>query len=134
MPFVATAYALAVLLPVTLTTLDSITGIPRSLMEVGRVFAFSRWQTITRIVLPATVPGLFSAVRQGVMQAWLSVVFVELLSSSEGLGFLMAYSRSLSQIDMVIVAMLAIGVVGLLIELGLRLIEARLQRWRRNAF
>jgi len=101
---------------------------------VGRVYRFSPWQTLSRIVLPATVPSLFTGLRQGVMQAWLSVIFVELLSSSEGLGFLMAYSRSLSQIDMVIVAMLAIGVVGIAIELTLRFIESRLQGWRRSAF
>lgn len=128
------AISLAVLLPVTLTTLDSITAIPRSLMEVGRVFAFSRRQTITRIVLPATVPGLFSAVRQGVMQAWLTVIFVELLASSEGLGFFMAYSRSLGQIDLVIVSMFVIGVIGLGIDAVLRLIESRLLGWRRSAY
>lgn len=128
------AISLAVLLPVTLTTLDSITAIPRSLMEVGRVFAFSRWQTVTRIVLPATVPGLFSAVRQGVMQAWLTVIFVELLASSEGLGFFMAYSRALGQIDLVIVSMFVIGAIGLGIDAVLRLIESRLLGWRRSAY
>src|SRR5690606_27198383 len=100
----------------------------------GRVYKFTPLQVIGRIVLPAATPALFTGLRQGVMQAWLSVIFVELLSSSEGLGFLMAYSRQLSQIDMVIVAMLAIGVVGIAIELALRLIESRLQGWRRSAF
>lgn len=128
------AISLAVLLPVTLTTLDSITAIPRAHMEVGRVFAFSRWQTITRIVLPAAVPGLFSAVRQGVMQAWLTVIFVELLASSEGLGFFMAYSRSLGQIDLVIVSMFVIGAIGLGIDAVLRLLESRLLGWRRSAY
>lgn len=128
------AISLAVLLPVTLTTLDSITAIPRSLMEVGRVLAFSRWQTVTRIVLPATVPGLFSAVRQGVMQAWLTVIFVELLASSEGLGFFMAYSRSLGQIDLVIVSMFVIGAIGLGIDAVLHLLESRLLGWRRSAY
>ena len=129
-----TAVSIAVVVPVALSTLHGIANIPRPLLEVGRVYQFDTLQLITRIVLPATAPSLFTGLRQGVMQAWLSVVFVELLSSSEGLGFLMAYSRSLSQIDMVIVAMLAIGAVGILIELTLRLIESRLQGWRRNAF
>lgn len=128
------AISLAVLMPVTLTTLDSITAIPRAHMEVGRVFAFSRWQTITRIVLPSAVPGLFSAVRQGVMQAWLTVIFVELLASSEGLGFFMAYSRSLGQIDLVIVSMFVIGALGLGIDAVLRLLESRLLGWRRSAY
>jgi len=128
------AISLAVLVPVTLTTLDGIASIPRAHLEVGRVFAFSRWQVLSRIVLPAALPTLFTAIRQGVMQAWLTVIFVELLSASEGLGFFMAYSRSLAQIDMVIVAMGVIGAVGLLIEATLRLLESRLQGWRRAAF
>ncbi|MBH1987168.1 MAG: ABC transporter permease [Burkholderiales bacterium] len=133
-PLKVSAVSIAVVVPVALSTLNGIANIPSTLLEVGRVHRFTGWQTLTRIVLPAATPALFTGLRQGVMQAWLSVIFVELLSSSEGLGFLMAYSRSLSQIDMVIVAMFAIGVVGILIELGLRLIESRLQGWRRNAF
>lgn len=85
-------------------------------------------------MLPATTPALFTGLRQGVTQAWLTTIFVELLSSGEGLGFFMSYSRSLSQIDMVIISMLAIGVLGIAIELTLRLVESRLQGWRRNAF
>lgn len=133
-PLKISAVSIAVVVPVAMSTLNGIANIPRSLLEVGRVYRFNTWQTLTRIVLPATTPALFTGLRQGVMQAWLSVIFVELLSSSEGLGFLMAYSRSLSQIDMVIVAMGAIGVIGILIELSLRLIESRLQGWRRQAF
>ncbi len=133
-PLKVTAVSIAVVVPVALSTLTGIANIPRALLEVGRVYKFTPLQVIGRIVLPAATPALFTGLRQGVMQAWLSVIFVELLSSSEGLGFLMAYSRQLSQIDMVIVAMLAIGVVGIAIELALRLIESRLQGWRRSAF
>lgn len=128
------AISIAVVVPVALSTLNGIANIPGALLEVGRIYQFSAWQTLTRIVLPATTPALFTGLRQGVMQAWLTTIFVELLSSSEGLGFFMSYSRSLSQIDMVIVSMLAIGVLGIVIELALRLIESRLQGWRRNAF
>lgn len=128
------AVSIAVVVPVALSAYHGIANIPRALLEVGRVYQFSPLQIIARVVLPAAAPAFFTGLRQGVMQAWLSVIFVELLSSSEGLGFFMAYSRQLSQIDMVIVAMLAIGVVGIAIELALRLIESRLQRWRRTAF
>lgn len=128
------AISIAVAVPVALTSYQGIVNIPAALLEVGRIYGFTRAQVIQRIVLPAAAPTLFTCLRQGVMQAWLTVIFVELLSASEGLGFFMAYSRQLIQIDMVIVAMLAIGVVGIVIELTLRLIESRLQSWRRNAF
>lgn len=129
-----TAISIAVVVPVALSTLNGIANIPAALLEVGRVYRFSAWQTLVRIVLPATTPALFTGLRQGVTQAWLTTIFVELLSSGEGLGFFMSYSRSLSQIDMVIISMLAIGVLGIAIELTLRLVESRLQGWRRNAF
>lgn len=128
------AISIAVLVPVTLNTLHGIQNIPKNLIEVGRVYGFTTWQLITKVVFPATVPSLFTALRQGVMQAWLTVIFVELLSSSEGLGFFMAYSRAIAQIDMVIVAMFVIGAAGVAIELGLRLIESRLATWRKTAF
>lgn len=128
------AVSLAVAVPVMLTMLDGIANISTTLLEVGRVYCFSPVQILRRIVLPATLPSLFSALRQGVMQAWLTVIFVELLSASDGLGFFMAYSRSLGQIDMVIVSMAVIGAVGILIEVLLRLIERPLQSWRRAAF
>jgi sulfonate transport system permease protein len=128
------AISIAVVVPVTLNTLQGIGQIPKSLLEVGQVYGFTTRQVITRIVLPATVPSLFTGLRQGVMQAWLTVIFVELLSSSEGLGFFMAYSRAIAQIDMVIVAMFVIGAAGVVLELALRLIESRLATWRRTAF
>jgi sulfonate transport system permease protein len=69
-----------------------------------------------------------------VMQAWLTLVFVELLASSEGIGYLMVWGRQLAQLDLVIVGMVVIGVVGVALDLLLRWIEARLGRWRRTAF
>ena len=62
------------------------------------------------------------------------LVFVELLVSSEGIGYLMVWGRQLAQIDLCIVAMLVIGVIGIALELVLRWIESRLQGWRRAAF
>src|SRR5690606_6535139 len=128
------AVSLAVVVPVTFATLDGVANIQKALLEVGRVYRFSPLQVLHRIVLPASVPSLFGAVRQGVMQAWLTVIFVELLSSSEGLGYFMSQSRSLAQIDLVIAAMFVIGAIGLLIDLVLRVIESRLLRGRRTAY
>ncbi|UXY16056.1 ABC transporter permease [Chitiniphilus purpureus] len=128
------AIAIAVVVPVTVNTYQGITNIPRAWVEVGRVYGFSLPQTLARVVLPAAAPGLFTGLRQGVMQAWLTLVFVELLASSEGIGYLMVWGRQLLQLDLVVVAMIAIGAVGLALELSLRFIESRVLGWRRSAF
>ncbi|HSC79044.1 MAG TPA: ABC transporter permease [Chitinolyticbacter sp.] len=128
------AISLAVVVPVAVNTYKGIANIPRAWLEVGRVYGFSLPQTLTRVVLPAAAPSVFNGLRQGVMQAWLTLVFVELLASSEGIGYLMVWGRQLLQLDLVVVAMIAIGAVGLVLDLSLRFAESRLLGWRRGAF
>ena len=62
--------------------------------------------------------------------AWLALVAVELLASSEGLGYLLVWGRQMFWLDTVIVTMVVIGLVGLVMDRLLGAIEARLQRWR----
>jgi sulfonate transport system permease protein len=76
------------------------------------------------------VPAAFVGIRYGLTQAWLSLVTVELLASSEGLGFLIVWGRQLFQLDLVLAAIIVVGVVGLLLDKGLERLEARLLRWR----
>ena len=129
-----TAISIAVVVPVALNTLKGIANIPPSLREVSRVYRFSPQQVLLRVVLPAAAPSLFTGLRQAVMQAWLSLVFVELLASSEGIGYLIVWGRQLSQPDLVVAGMVVIGGVGILLDLALRWLESHLQGWRRTAF
>jgi sulfonate transport system permease protein len=123
----------ASLVPVALNTLKGIRGVSRNYVDVARVFSFSRWQLLRKVVLPGAVPGMFVGIRYGITQAWLSLVTVELLASSEGVGFMIVWGRQLFQLDLVLTAILVVGLVGLAIDKGLALLEARLLRWRPEA-
>lgn len=127
------AISIAVVVPVTVATHKGIANIPRNLLEVAKVYRFSQRQVLLRVVLPAALPGLFSGFRQGIMQAWLALIFVELLASSEGLGYLMGYARLLMQLDLVFVGVIVIGIVGVALDLILRGLEARVQSWQHTA-
>jgi sulfonate transport system permease protein len=128
------AVSLAVLVPVVINTYKGILNIPAAFPEVGRVYAFSRRQTLLRIVIPAALPSIFSGVRQGLMQAWLSLIFVELLASSEGLGFLMVWARQVMQLDIVFAVIGVIGAIGFLLDWGLRRAESHFDAWRPQGF
>ncbi|WP_437298381.1 ABC transporter permease [Sorangium sp. So ce426] len=125
--------AQASLIPVAINTFEGIKNVPRSYIEVARVFRFSHAQLLRKVVLPAAVPSIAVGVRYGLTQAWLSLVTVELLASSEGVGFLIVWGRQLFQLDVVLAAILVVGIVGLALDKGLEAIEARLLRWRRAA-
>jgi sulfonate transport system permease protein len=125
--------AQASLVPVAINVLNGIRRVPPQYVEVARVFQYSRVQLLRKVLLPATVPSLFVGVRYGLTLAWLSLVTVELLASSEGLGFLIVWGRQLFQLDLVLAAIISVGVVGLALDKGLGAIEARLLRWRQEA-
>lgn len=128
------AISIAVVVPVAVNTYQGIRNIPRALLEVAAVYRFTFWQKVRRLVLPAASAGIFNGLRQGVMQAWLSLVFVELLASSEGIGYLMVWGRQLLQLDIVVVGMIVIGAVGIVLDRLLAWGEARLQGWQRRAY
>lgn len=120
----------ASLVPVALNTLKGIRSVPKSYIEVAQAFEFDRRQLLRKVVLPASVPSIFVGLRYGITQAWLSLVTVELLASSEGLGFMIVWGRQLFQLDLVMAAIVVVGIVGLAIDRGVGAIEARLLRWR----
>lgn len=121
------AISIAVVVPVAINTYKGIDNIPQALLEVAKVYRLTFSQVVYRVVLPAASASIFNGIRQGVMQAWLSLVFVELLASSEGIGYLMVWGRQLLQLDIVIVGMIVIGAVGVILDQFLRWIESRLQ-------
>jgi sulfonate transport system permease protein len=125
--------AQASLVPIAINVFEGIRRVPRQYVDVARVFEFSRLQFLRKVVFPATVPSLFVGLRYGLTLAWLSLVTVELLASSEGLGFMIVWGRQLFQLDLVLAAIVSIGVVGLLLDQGLATLEARLLHWRPNA-
>lgn len=122
--------AFATLLPVAVNTARGFRQVPMTYMEVGATFRFTRRQYLRRIVVPGAIPSIFVGLRYGMTQAWLSLVTVELLASSEGLGFLIVWARQLFQLDLVLVAILAVGVVGLVLDKGLAMVERRFLRWK----
>jgi len=124
----------AALVPIALNTFKGIRNVPTRYIEVGRVLRFTRWQMLARIVFPAALAPIWNGIRYGLTHAWLALVVVELLASSEGLGFMIVYGRQLFQLDVVLAAVLVVGMVGYALDQVLAAIETRLLGWRKEAF
>jgi sulfonate transport system permease protein len=125
--------AKAALVPVALNTLQGFRQTPTALREVGEVYGFSRRQQVLEIVLPHAVPTLFTGVRLGFTKAWLSLVVVELVASSDGLGYLIVYGRQLFQLDQVMAAVFVVGAIGFAIDRLLDSLETAAHRRRPGA-
>lgn len=118
--------AKAALVPATLNTLQGFHQVPPAFREVARVYGYTRRQEVFEVILPLAAPTIFTGLRLGFTKAWLSLVVVELVASSEGLGFLIVYGRQLFQLDLVMAAVIVVGAIGYLIDRFLDFIESRL--------
>ncbi len=122
--------AVGTLVPVAWNTRAGIRAVPSGWFEAASLWRYSRAQVVWHIVLPATVPQIFVGLRYGLGHAWLALVVVELLASSEGLGYLLVWGRQMFQLDVVIATMAVIGAIGFALDAALAAIERRLQRWQ----
>jgi sulfonate transport system permease protein len=126
--------SVAALVPIALNAYKGIQNVPTRYIEVGRVLRFTRWQMLTQVVFPAALAPIWTGIRYGLTHAWLALVVVELLASSEGLGFMIVYGRQLFQLDVVLAAVVVVGAVGYALDKLLAAIETRLLGRRGQAF
>ena len=121
--------SLAALVPVVVNTCDGLRTVPPGLLEVARVYGFSRWQTIIGMLLPAALPSIFTGIYLALVYAWLATIGAEyLLVSGEGVGNLLIDGSEHFRMDLVLFGMLVIGVVGWTLNALARALERRLQR------
>lgn len=124
----------AAFVPIALNTYKGLQGVSTRFIEVARVYRFTRWQLLSKVVFPAALPQIWNGIRYGLTHAWLALVAVELLASSEGLGFMIVYGRQLYQLDVVLAAVVVVGAIGFALDKILAVTEQRLLRWRRDGY
>ncbi len=93
----------------------------------------SRRRVLTHVVLPTTLPSIFTGLRIAIGVSWMSIVGAELIAASSGLGYMINYYQQVLRTDVVIVGMITIGVIGLGMDLLSRWVERRLLPWRQGA-
>ncbi len=125
----AALFAIAVcsMWPTVLNTMQGVRAIPQDYWNVAKVLRLSRLTTFTKIVLPATLPYMFTGFRLSLGIAWLVIVASEMLTGTPGVGgFLWQEYNSLIYAH-ILLAILTIGVVGFLLDRAMGLAEAKLR-------
>src|SRR6185437_10024529 len=102
-------------------------GVPAMYRDAGKNFGLSGAALLARVVFPAALPEILSGLRIALGIAWIVVVAAEMIAVNSGLGYLVIDSRNAGKrYDLVVAAMLLIGIIGLSMDMGFR----RLQRIR----
>jgi sulfonate transport system permease protein len=124
--------AIVVYVPIYLNLYSALSGIDTRFVELAEVLGLSRLQFIRQIVIPGALPGFFVGLRLGVTGSWLSLVVLEQINATSGLGYMMFQAQNYGQTDVIIVGLLIYGVFGLVSDTAVRLIERKVLSWRRT--
>jgi sulfonate transport system permease protein len=124
-----TLVAIGAFFPVFTTVAAGLAAVDRNLIEVGKTYGFTGIKLVTKILLPAAAPTIFSGLRLGLAQAWLFLVAAELIASSRGLGFLLLDSQNTARTDILFMAIIFLALLGKLSDVIIALIEKRTLRW-----
>jgi sulfonate transport system permease protein len=124
--------AIGTAFPVYINTYAAIRGVDDKLVEAGTTFGLSRWGLVRRVILPGAVPGFLVGLRFALTGAWLIMIVAEQINARSGLGFLINEARSWYRTDIIVMGLAVYGLLGLVADGIVRLLERSLLAWRRG--
>ncbi|MBV5260288.1 nitrate ABC transporter permease [Synechococcus moorigangaii CMS01] len=109
--------------PIVINTTVGVQQIPQDYQNVSRVLKLSKIEYFFNILFPAAVPYIFTGLRIGIGLSWLAIVAAEMLIGGVGIGFFIWDSYNSSLMSEIIIALIYVGVVGLLLDRFMAFLE-----------
>lgn len=111
--------------PTLINTALGVHSIPQDYWNVSKVLDLPRWRTVRQIMIPSTLPYIFTGMRLSLGTAWLVIVAAEMLTGGTGIGFFVWDVYNTGDISLVILSLIVIGIVGLMLDQLVAWVERR---------
>ncbi|MEJ0017841.1 MAG: ABC transporter permease [Acetobacteraceae bacterium] len=121
--------ALGAFYPILVNTIFAVRSVEPRLFEAAQMLGVSPARLFPKVVLPASLPGIFTGLRLGLGFAWVVIVVGEMTGVQTGLGAMIMDARQLSRTEIVIAGMAVIGLAGYLSDLAVQALGRRLLAW-----
>lgn len=116
---------IASLFPIVVAAMNGVRNVPPMYLQAGRNFGLTTPQLMRRVVAPAVLPRIVVGLRIAFGIAWVVLVAAEMIAVDSGLGYLIIDARNAGKrYDLVVAGMLLIGIIGLLLDTGIRRVES----------
>jgi nitrate/nitrite transport system permease protein len=109
--------------PTVINTAEGVSSVNKDFLNVARVLEMPRWKQIYKIILPASLPYIFTGLRISLGIAWLVIVAVEMLTGGRGIGFFVWDEWNRLNLSSVMLAIAVIGLAGLVLDWMIRKIQ-----------
>lgn len=105
-------------------------GTPIAYRRAAATLGLSKWQEFWNVIFPAALPSIFTGLRVALALSWAVVVAAELVGAQKGLGFMINNAALLFDIPTVFIGIALIGLIGLILNSVIGLVESRVVHWR----
>ncbi|MBI3960725.1 MAG: ABC transporter permease [Chloroflexi bacterium] len=124
--------AVAVFFLVLISTVNGVRQIEPVLIEAGQSYGARGWRLFYKVILPASLPAIFTGLRLGLGVALLVIVGAEFVAANRGIGYLIWISWSTLAVNKMYVGLVTIALLGLLSTRGLEYLRQRLMPWAQD--
>ena len=114
---------------VTTNAYAGVKAVDPELMGAARMLGANNRQVFSTVVLPSCVPHIFAGLQIAVGASWGCVVAAEMIRASEGVGWVIVKGQEGNSTVQILVGIVAIGIVGFVLAVIMRAVEARLCKW-----
>ncbi|WP_186428613.1 ABC transporter permease [Clostridium sp. BSD9I1] len=114
---------IAAFFPVLLSTVSAVKKTDKTYLKVARNFGIKQPFVLTKIILPAAFPNIVTGLHLALGSAWIFLVSGEMVGAQSGLGYLIMDARNSLRTDLLLLAIIMIGVLGLLLDKLITLFE-----------
>jgi len=117
--------------PVVINTAAGIALVDKINVDVGRIFGGNKYQILKSIIIPTALPSIFAGVRTSVSSGWTTMLAAEMIAAQQGLGSLVMRGWQGYDMALVMVAVIAIAIIGALLAFSLNALEKLVCPWTR---
>lgn len=124
--------AIGAFFPVLINTITGVRNVDSIYVRAATNLGAGRMTMFRRVILPAATPYILTGMRIGIGTAFIVVIVAEMIAVNSGLGYRILEAREYLWSDKVIAGMIAIGTLGLAIDVGVNRLNNHLLRWHRG--
>ncbi len=117
--------AICAMWPTVMNTAVGVRAVPVDYLNVAKVLKLSKWKTLWKVLVPATLPYMFTGFRLSLGIAWLVIVAVEMLTGRPGVGGFLWQQYNANSYAHIILCILTIGVIGYVLDRLMSVVEGR---------
>lgn len=122
--------AVGVMFPIYINTFHGIRSVDPKLIEMGRSYGLTKWQLLTKIIIPGALPTILMGLRYALGVMWTTLIVAETISSSSGIGYMATSAQDYMDITTVVLCIAMYAILGKVSDLIAKTLEGMFLQWQ----